>query len=127
MPRMDKFCRNGTFLEGSNRSFVFTYSDIVFMKIEVPHQHTKEQAQQRIKDLLQGLREKYSDKISSIEENWEGNTNAFKLGVGPFSTSGSIEVKDKQVDIDISIPLFAGMYKNQIKALIEEQAKKVLG
>lgn len=96
------------------------------MKIEVPHQHTKEEAQQRIKDLLQGLKEKYSDKISSIEENWEGDTNAFKLGVGPFSTSGSIAVKDKQVDIDISIPLFASMYKNQIKSLIEEQAKKVL-
>lgn len=97
------------------------------MKIEIPHQHSKEVAQQKIKDLLQGLKEKYSDKINNIEEKWEGDTNSFKLGVGPFSTSGNIQVNDKNVDIELSIPMFAGMFKDQIRSLIEEQAKKVLG
>ncbi|MBX3253574.1 MAG: polyhydroxyalkanoic acid system family protein [Chitinophagaceae bacterium] len=97
------------------------------MKIEVPHRHTKEEAQQKIKDLLGGLKEKYSDKINNIEEKWEGDTNNFTLGVGPFSTSGNIQVKDKQVDIELSIPMFAGMFKDQIKKLIEEQARQVLG
>ena len=96
------------------------------MKIEVPHQHTKEEAQTRIRHLLQNLKEKYSDKIKNVEESWSDDRGTFSLAVGPFSTSGSIAVKDALVEIDLTVRFIAGMYKNQIRSLIESQAKEVL-
>ena len=96
------------------------------MKIEIPHQHNKEEAQARIKNLLQNLKEKYADKINNVQENWLEDTGTFSLAMGPFSTSGSIAVKENLVEIDLTIPFIAGLYKNQIRSLIESQAKEVL-
>ena len=96
------------------------------MKIEISHQHTKEEAQARVRHLLQNLKEKYSDKINNVEESWSENQGTFSLAVGPFSTSGSITVKENLVEINLNIPFIAGLYKNQIRSLIESQAKEML-
>lgn len=97
------------------------------MKIEVPHQLSKDEAREKIKSLLGDLKEKYSGQVKNVEENWTDYRNDFKLGIGPLSTNGNIVVEDSNIQIDLEIPLFASMYKNQIKSLIEEQAKKALG
>ncbi|HTN06655.1 polyhydroxyalkanoic acid system family protein [Agriterribacter sp.] len=96
------------------------------MKIEIPHQHTKAEAQTRIKNLLQNLKEKYADKVNNVQENWLEDTGTFSVAMGPFSTSGSIVIKESLVEIDLAIPFIAGLYKNQIRGLIEAQAKEVL-
>ena len=96
------------------------------MKIEVPHRHTKAEAQARIKNLLQNLQEKYADKLHNIQESWLGDTGTFSVAMGPFSTSGSIAIKENMVEIDLTIPFIAGLYKDQIRTLIEAQAKEVL-
>lgn len=97
------------------------------MKIEIPHELTKEAAREKIKGLLTDLKQQYAGQVKEIEENWTDYTNEFKLGLGPLSTNGTIVVNDKTVAIDLAIPFFASMYKNQIQSLIEAQAKKALG
>lgn len=96
------------------------------MKIEIPHQRTKEEAQARIKNLLQNLKEKYAGKVNNVQENWFEDTGTFSLAMGPFSTSGSIVVKENLVEIDLTIPFIAGLYKDHIRSLIESQAKEAL-
>ncbi len=96
------------------------------MKIEIPHRYAKEEAQVRTKNMLQNLKEKYADKIS-LQESWLEDKGTFSLVMGPFSTSGSIVVKEDIVEIDLNIPFIAGLYKNQIRSLIESQAKEALG
>lgn len=97
------------------------------MTIEVPHQLSKEEAREKIKNLLGDLKEKYAGQIKNVEEQWTDYRNDFKLGIGPVSTNGHISVEESKVAIDLEIPLFASMFKSQIQSLIEEQAKKVLG
>lgn len=96
------------------------------MKIEIPHQLSKEEAREKIKSLLSNLKEKYAGQVKDVEESWTDYRNDFKLGIGPLSTDGNITVNDANIEIDLAIPFFASMYKNQIKSLIEEQAKKAL-
>ena len=96
------------------------------MKIEIPHQHTREEAQNRIKNLLQNLKEKYADKINNVQEDWSEHGGKFSLSMGPFTTAGNIAVTENLVEIDLAIPFIASLYKNQIRSLIESQAKEVL-
>lgn len=96
------------------------------MKIEIPHRYTKEEAKVRTKNMLQNLKEKYADKIN-LQESWLEDKGTFSLATGPFSTSGSIAVKEEIVEIDLNIPFIAGLYKNEIRSLIESQAKEALG
>lgn len=96
------------------------------MKIEIPHQHNKEEAKNRIKKLLDGLKEKFAGKITNVNETWNENSGVFGFTMGPFSTSGTIDVKEKAVEINLDIPFIASLYKNQIRSVIEEQAKDIL-
>lgn len=97
------------------------------MKIEIPHRYTKEEAKARIKSMLQNLKEKFADKINNVQESWLEDKGTFSLAMGPLSLSGSIAVKEEIVEIDLNIPFIAGLYKNQIRSLIESQAKEALG
>ncbi len=96
------------------------------MKIEIPHEHSKDEARDKIKSLLSELKEKYSGQVKEVNENWTDYRNDFNIAMGPLSTNGFINVDDKLVEIELEIPLFASMFKGQIKSLIEEEAKKIL-
>ncbi|MFT3704480.1 MAG: polyhydroxyalkanoic acid system family protein [Agriterribacter sp.] len=96
------------------------------MKVNIPHQHTKEEATNRIKSLLQNLQEKFAGKISNVKENWNDNKADFSFSMGPFSTNGIILVNPSDVEINLDIPFIASMYAKQIRSLIEDNAKQVL-
>lgn len=96
------------------------------MKIEIPHELSKDNARDKIKNLLSELKEKYSGQVKEVNETWTDYRNDFSIAMGPMSTNGYINVDDQLVEIELEIPMFAAMFKGQIKSLIEEEAKKIL-
>ncbi len=72
------------------------------------------------------LKEKYAGQVKDVQETWTDYRNDFSIAMGPLSTSGYIDVDEQRVEIELEIPLFAAMFKGQIKSLIEEEAKKIL-
>jgi 3-methyladenine DNA glycosylase AlkC len=48
---------------------------------------------QRIQNLLADTKKEHSDKISDLQENWNGNTGEFSLTIMGFSISGTLTVK----------------------------------
>lgn len=96
------------------------------MKVTISHQHTTEEATGRIKNLLQSLQQKFAGRVNNVKESWADNKGDFSFSMGPFSTDGTIVVHPSAVEVNFNIPFIAGMYSNQIKSLIEENAKEVL-
>ena len=96
------------------------------MKVTIPHGHTKEEAELRIKSLLTELKTKYADRIRDVQETWEGDRGNFSMSLGSFSASGTIDVHPSDIEVNIDLPFFASMFSKQISDLVEEQAKKVL-
>jgi len=96
------------------------------MKVVIPHQHTKEEAANRIKNLLGNLKEKFAGKVNNVKEDWTADKGDFSFSMGPFSTKGNIVVNPSDVEVNLDIPFIASMYSNQIRSLIEENAKEVL-
>ena len=94
--------------------------------VSVPHQLSKEDALNRIKLLVQQLKAQYGNQVSSMSENWDDDRCDFSLKMKMFKLSGSILVDDSSAEIRGTMPPGTGRFEGRAKALIEEQAKKLL-
>ncbi len=95
-------------------------------EMSVQHHLTQEEALQRIQNLLEDTKKEHSDKISELQENWNGNVGEFSLTIMGFSISGKLIVTPSTVDIEATLPFAASLFKGKIKELIAERAEKLL-
>ena len=96
------------------------------LNITITHQLPEKDAINRIKNLLPKLRKQFSDKISSIREEWEGNSAKFSFSIKGFSISGKLIINSSQVHLEGKLPLLAKPFKGKIENTIREEAKKLL-
>ena len=94
--------------------------------ITIPHHLPEKEAINRIKNLLHKLRKEFSDKISSIREEWEGNLAKFSFSIKGISISGKLTVNSSQVHLEGKLPLLAIPFKGKIENTIREEATKLL-
>jgi hypothetical protein len=96
------------------------------MKIEIPHLHTREKAKIKIENLIQTVKTEYGGQIKSMNENWSDYTDAIELSAIGYSISGTIEVKESLISIDLRIPFMLQPFSKKIRSVIEEHIKKAL-
>ena len=94
------------------------------LNIKVPHQLTQEEALRRTRTLLENVKNQYSEKISDVREEWEGNLCQFSFSAMGFSTSGTLTVKPSEIEISGNLPFAAAFFKGKIEATIRERAEK---
>lgn len=94
--------------------------------VSVPHQLSKEEALNRIKSLVQQLKAQYGNQVSNVSEKWDDDRCDFSLKMKMFKLTGSILVDDSSAEIRGTMPTGTGRFEGKAKALIEEQAKKLL-
>jgi len=93
----------------------------------IGHSLPEDEAMRRIKNELAGLKNQFADKISGLEESWNGNICKFSLSVKGFSGSGVIVVKPSEIEIAGELPFFAIVFKKQIELTIRDKLGKLLG
>jgi hypothetical protein len=94
--------------------------------VSVPHQLSQEEALSRIKSLIDGLKRQYGSQVGAVTEKWHDNRCDFSLKLKMFKISGSILVDDSRAEIRGTMPPGTGRFEGKAKALIEEQARKLL-
>ena len=93
----------------------------------VGHSLPEDEAIRRIKNELAGLKTQFEGKISGLEESWEGNTCKFSLSIKGFSGSGTMIVKQSEIEIAGELPFFTVVFKKQIELTIRDKLGKLLG
>lgn len=95
---------------------------------QVPHSLSKTDAVERLKDLLQKVREKYGDQVKDLEEKWdeEAGTLNFAFRTYGFNIKGDVAVNDDQVALKGDLPFAAAMFKGRIEQSISEEIKRCL-
>ncbi len=97
------------------------------LNMTVPHDLTQDEAIRRIQSLLGDLEKEFAGKISNLCEEWNGNTDKFSfLAKTKFSISGTITVKDREVELSGNLPLAAILFKEKIESSIRERAENLL-
>jgi Putative polyhydroxyalkanoic acid system protein (PHA_gran_rgn) len=89
-------------------------------KITVPNQLGKDEALSRIKGVASG-----SDN-ADVQETWTEDGGTFSGKIHGLDVSGSIEVSDTSVEIDLTYPMAARPFKSKIESTIQERAEALL-
>jgi putative polyhydroxyalkanoate system protein len=97
------------------------------LTVSVPHQLTRAEAKRRIQSHAAQLKQQYGGVLSHIEENWNGDTLRFTLGVSGVTLSGHLYVEDNVVRVEVPLPWPLAALAGGLRQTIEHQGRKLLG
>jgi len=93
------------------------------MKHSVPHDLGQERAKKVAESALATYAQKYSN--YSPQVTWKGPNKAdISFKVKGMALSGSLEVLDKSIDLDIDVPFLLKPFKSQALGVIEGEIKE---
>ena len=94
--------------------------------VSIPHQLGKEKAVRRLKSGFGRARTTFGEKLAVIDENWSGDHLDFRAGVLGQTTTGTIDVADDHVRVEVQLPWLLGMLAEKVKPFIERQGHLML-
>jgi hypothetical protein len=96
------------------------------INLSVPHQLGQDEAKSRISKLITESRGQFGGKVTDLEEEWTGNTDAFRFRAMGFAVDGQIEVQPAEVRIDVNLPWAALPFKGRVESEILKHARELL-
>jgi hypothetical protein len=93
----------------------------------VPHSLSLEEARHRLNGFVDIIREKMADKVSDLEQSWDGDTVNFKFKTFGIPISGKIAVAEKELAVDGDLPFTAMMFKGQVEQTIHKYLTRLVG
>jgi hypothetical protein len=96
------------------------------IEMSIPHSIGREEALNRIKNLLGNVQTRFSGQLKDVKQEWNNNEGSFSFSVMNMPVSGKLTVNSSDVALDGKLPLAASLFKGKIKEVIMEEAKKVL-
>ena len=101
---------------------------VIVYKINLKIVHTlgAGEALKRIKGLLEGLKIQFAGQFTDLRENWNGNNGTFTAKIMGMDASGSLQVADSNVIINMNLPSDIAIFAGFIKIMVESKTKDVL-
>lgn len=96
------------------------------LTITVPHTLGAEEATTRLKSFFEKLKARHQDKMSNLEEQWDGNRLAYAFSTFGFNIKGDLNIEPGEVRVNGSLPFAAMMFKGKIEQSVREELEKVL-
>ena len=96
------------------------------IKVKVDHSLAQEEALKRIKKIFDKLKDDFKDKITDVQESWNGNSSDFSFKIMGLLMKGKLAVSQSDVILDGKIPLTALPFKGLIESKIREEAENLL-
>ena len=96
------------------------------LNFTVPHGHSQEDARQRLVQFSDGLREKFQDQISDLQESWDGDRLNFSFSTFGIRIQGNIMVGPNDLAVICELPFSAMMFKGKIESEVRKQLVQVM-
>jgi Putative polyhydroxyalkanoic acid system protein (PHA_gran_rgn) len=98
------------------------------LSLSVPNPLGQEEASRRLKSFLAKLKEHHQDKISNLEEEWpDENHLKYRFKTFGFEIQGEAKVEPQAVQLNLSLPFTAMMFKSKIEQTMRDELTRVLG
>lgn len=94
--------------------------------VSIPHKLGKEEALRRIKAGLSGVEQRYAQLFKVEEEIWAGDRLSFRLVALRQTVSGSLDVGEDHVRLEVTLPWLLGRLASGIQAAIRDRGKNLL-
>ena len=94
--------------------------------VRVPHTLSQDEARNRLNRFADELREKFQNKVSDLQQSWNGDALGFRFKTYGIPLSGSIAVSESELSVDGDLPFTAMMFKGQIESSIHAQLAQLV-
>lgn len=94
--------------------------------VSIPHQLGKDEAVRRLKSGLGGVRTNYGHLFSIDQEVWTGDTLQFRVSAIGQAVSGTIDVTEDHVTLQVYLPWLLAKIAEAIQPLIRKEGTLLL-
>ena len=97
------------------------------LSLSVPNPLGQEEAARRLKSFLAKLKEHYQDKVSNLEEEWPAENHLkYRFRTFGFDIQGEAIVEPAAVQLNLTLPFTAMMFKSKIEQSMRDEIAKIL-
>jgi len=96
------------------------------ISLTVAHKLGVEEARRRIGHLVAETREEFGDKITDLQESWNGNVDTYQFRAMGFNIDGTIEARADAVSIEVHFPWAALPFKGRVESELLKHATALL-
>ena len=94
--------------------------------VSLPHRLGKREALSRLKTGLGGVRQNYSQLLTIEQEDWSGDTLNFRVRALAQAASGSIQVFEDSVRLEVSLPWLLARFADRLAPAIQRSGTLML-
>lgn len=94
--------------------------------VSIPHKLGKEEATRRLKAGLGSIRSEYAKILQVNEEIWSGDRLAFQLTALKQQVSGTVDVAEDHVKVEVMLPWLLAGLAHGVQATIRSRTTRIL-
>ncbi|MBI3699493.1 MAG: polyhydroxyalkanoic acid system family protein [Afipia sp.] len=94
--------------------------------VSIPHKLGKDEAVRRLKAGLGSVKNQYGQMLQVNEEIWSGDRLAFSITALKQNASGTIDVAEDHVRLEVILPWLLAGIAHGAQAMIRERANRML-
>lgn len=94
--------------------------------VTIPHRLGKGEARRRLQVGLSNVHSHVSGSLVVLDDAWSGDHMEFQARLLGQSTTGSVDVADDHVRLEVQLPWVLAMVANKAKALVTRQGQLML-
>ncbi|UTD28202.1 polyhydroxyalkanoic acid system family protein [Bradyrhizobium sp. WD16] len=94
--------------------------------VSIPHQLGRDEAVRRLKAGLGSVKSQYGQVLQVNEEIWSGDRLAFRITALRQQASGTIDVADDHVRLEVILPWLLAGLAHGVQAVIRERGQRML-
>jgi hypothetical protein len=94
--------------------------------VTIPHKLGKQEAQRRLQTGFSKVRSTFGESFVVVKDEWAGDHLDFHASVLGQTTTGTVDVADDHVRLEVQLPWMLALLADKAKALVRKQGKLML-
>ncbi len=94
--------------------------------VTIPHRLGKDEAKRRMRQGFSDVRSHVSDNFVTLHDAWAGDHLDFQARLLGQSATGSVDVADDHVRLEVQLPWALAMLADKAKTLVERRGQRML-
>lgn len=94
--------------------------------VTIPHRLGKQEAIKRLQAGFKNVRSTFGEKFVVVNDDWKGDHLDFRASLLGQSTTGTVDVADDHVRLEVQLPWMLSLLANKAKQLVRRQGQLML-
>jgi len=94
--------------------------------VSIPHQLGALEAQRRLQNGIEQMKEQYAGKLAVLEDRWTGHHLDFRVSAIGQTVTGTIDVAEDHVMLALQLPWVLAMIAQKAQTMIQNKGQLLL-